>query len=61
MRYFKNSEQMKYKAGRIFSKFFPLFLVLWILLVLYPNPLNLVISIKRGINPDIDPAAVEYP
>lgn len=50
---------MKRRAGKIFSKYFPLFLVLWILLVLYPAPWKLVISIQRGIDPGIDPAAVE--
>jgi hypothetical protein len=50
---------MKQKLRRIFSKYFPLFLLLWILLVLYPNPLKLIISIQRGISPDTDPAAVE--
>lgn len=59
MKFFKKPKQIKYKAGKVFSKFFPLFLALWILLVLYPNPLDLIISIKRGINPEIDPAAVE--
>ena len=32
--------------------------ILWILFVLYPNPLNLAISIQRVIDFDTDPAAV---
>lgn len=53
--------QRSRKAGRIFRIVLPLFLLilLWILLVLYPNPWKLVISIQRGIDPNIDPAAVE--
>ncbi len=34
-------------------------IALWILFVLYPNPLNLPVSVHRLFNPDIDPAAVE--
>lgn len=34
--------------------------ILWIVFVLYPNPLNLIISIQRVINFDTDPAAVEF-
>jgi len=44
---------------RVFQKYFPLFLILWILFVLYPNPLNLIISIQRVFSPDVDPGAVE--
>jgi hypothetical protein len=43
----------------IFRKYFPLILILWILFVLYPNPLNLVTSIHRFIDLDPDPGAVE--
>ena len=46
--------------ARIFRRFFPLILILWILFVLYPNPLNLVMSIHRFINPDVNPDAVEF-
>ena len=46
-------------AGRVFRRYFPLILMLWILFVLYPNPLNLIISIERIINFNTDPAAVE--
>ncbi len=45
---------------KIFRRFFPLILVLWILFVLYPNPLNLVMSIHRFINPAVNPDAVEF-
>ena len=34
-------------------------IALWILFVLYPNPLNLPVSVHRLFNPDIDPVAVE--
>ena len=34
-------------------------IALWILFVLYPNPLNLPVSFHRVFNPDIDPVAVE--
>ena len=45
---------------KIFRRLFPLILILWILFVLYPNPLNLVMSIHRFINPDVNPGAVEF-
>lgn len=32
---------------------------LWVLLVLYPNPLNIPVSIHRVFSPDINPAAVD--
>lgn len=34
-------------------------IALWVLLVLYPNPFNILVSVHRVFNPDIDPAAVE--
>lgn len=43
----------------VFRRFFPVFVGLWILLVLYPNPLNLVVSIHRFFSPDVDPDAVQ--
>jgi len=46
-------------ARSIFQSYFPLLLVLWILFVLYPNPLNLPVSIERVFDLDIDPGAVE--
>jgi hypothetical protein len=45
---------------RIFRRYFPLIFILWILFVLYPNPLNLIISIHRALNLDADPGAVEF-
>jgi transglutaminase-like putative cysteine protease len=44
----------------VFRRYFPLILILWILFVLYPNPLNLVLSIHRFINPGVNPNAVEF-
>ena len=44
---------------RGFRRYFPLVFVLWILFVLYSNPLNLIISIQRVLNFDADPAAIE--
>lgn len=44
---------------RIFQRYFPLLIALWVLFVLYPNPLNLIISVQRTFNPDIDPCAIE--
>jgi hypothetical protein len=32
---------------------------LWVLLVLYPNPFNIALSVNRVFNPDINPAAIE--
>ena len=45
---------------RAFRRYFPLIVILWILFVLYPNPLNLIISIQRVLNFDADPGAVEF-
>jgi len=45
---------------RVFRRYFPLIFILWILLVLYPNPLNLIISLQRILNFDADPGAVEF-
>ncbi len=44
---------------RIFQRYFPLLIALWVLFVLYPNPLNLIISVQRTFNPDIDPCTIE--
>ena len=44
---------------KTFRRYFPLIFILWILFVLYPNPLSLVMSIHRFINPDVNPSAVE--
>ena len=45
---------------RVFRRYFPLIFILWILFVLYPNPLNLIISLQRVFNFDADPGAVEF-
>ena len=44
---------------KIFQRYFPLLLILWIVFVLYPNPSKLVISVQRVFSPDIDTVAVE--
>ena len=49
---------MQGKAKGIFQKYFILLLILWVLFVLYPNPLKLIISIQRVFSPDIDAGAV---
>ena len=54
---FEDSEKT---SRRVFWRYFPLIFILWIVFVLYPNPLNLIISIQRVINFDTDPAAVEF-
>jgi len=47
------------RAAGIFCAFFPALVVLWVLLVLYPNPLRLAASVQRLANPRVDPAAVQ--
>jgi len=47
-------------SRRIFRRYFPLILILWIIFVLYPNPLNFIFSIERLRNFDADPGAVEF-
>ncbi|MDH4290998.1 MAG: hypothetical protein OEV56_00115, partial [Dehalococcoidia bacterium] len=54
---FESSEEV---SRRVFRRYFPLIFILWILLVLYPNPLNLIVSIQRILNFDADPTAVEF-
>jgi len=57
----KGSIEKSEKAPRrIFRRYFPLILILWILFVLYPNPANLVVSIQRVLSFDADPDAVEF-
>jgi len=46
-------------SRKVFRRYFPLIVILWILFVLYPNPLNLIISIQRVTDFDADPGAVE--
>ena len=52
-------EAVKPYIGKVFRRYFPLLILLWVLFVLYPNPLNLVIGLQRAINPDINPTSVE--
>ena len=47
-------------ARRVFRRYFPLIFILWILFVLYPNPVNLIASVQRVLNLDADPGAVEF-
>ena len=53
-------EKSEKASRKVFRKYFPLMFILWILLVLYPNPLNLVISIQRVFNFNAAPGAVEF-
>jgi transglutaminase-like putative cysteine protease len=55
----KVTNAIKPFVGRVFRICFPLVVLLWILLVLYPNPLNLIVSLQRAFNPDIDPVFAE--
>ncbi len=43
--------QLTYRTGPLIA--------LWVLLVLYPNPFYLAVSVYRVFNPDINPAVVE--
>jgi hypothetical protein len=53
-------ERFEKVSRKVFRRYFPLIFILWILFVLYPNPLNLIISIQRVLNFDTDPGAVEF-
>jgi hypothetical protein len=53
-------EKSEHVFRRVFRRYFPLIFILWILFVLYPNPLNLIISIQRVFNFDADPGAVQF-
>ena len=53
-------ESSEKAARRVFRRYFPLIFILWILFVLYSNPLNLIISVQRVLNLDVDPNAVEF-
>ncbi|MFC1950861.1 transglutaminase domain-containing protein [Chloroflexota bacterium] len=50
---------LKPRIGRMFRRWFILIVLLWVLLVLYPNPAKLVISIKRVFYPEVDAVSVE--
>jgi len=45
---------------KAFRRYFPLIFILWIVFVLYPNPLKLIISIQRVLNFDVEPVAIEF-
>jgi len=45
---------------RAFRRYFPLLLALWILFVLYPNPIKLIVSIHRMYTFDAVPGAVQF-
>jgi hypothetical protein len=55
-----SSDKITGMTGRIFRRYFPLIFILWILFVLYPNPLSLFISLQRVCNFDARPGAVEF-
>jgi transglutaminase-like putative cysteine protease len=55
----KHEVRREPRAVRVFRTCFPLLVVLWALLVLYPNPLRLAASVRRLANPGVDPVAVE--
>jgi hypothetical protein len=46
-------------AERVFRRYFVLLAVLWVVLVLYPNPVKFVISIQRMASFDVDAGAIE--
>jgi len=52
-------ERSEKVSRKVFRRYFPLIFILWLLLVLYPNPLNLIISTQRVLNSNADPGAVE--
>ena len=52
-------ERSEKVSRKVFRRYFPLILILWLLFVLYPNPLNLIISIQRVLNFNADTGAVE--
>jgi len=53
-------ERSEKVARKVFRRYFPLIFILWIIFVLYPNPLNFIISVQRLRNFDADPSAVEF-
>jgi len=50
----------EHPLGRVFRRYFPLFLIMWLLFMLYPDPLKLIVSVERVFNMDVDPGAVEF-
>jgi hypothetical protein len=55
----KDGVSRRSRAVGIFCAFFPVLVALWILLVLYPNPLRLAASVQRLADPRVDPGAVQ--
>lgn len=53
-----NTASARQRALRTFRICFPALLPLWVLLVLYPNPLKLAVSLHRLASPRVDPGAV---
>ena len=53
------SEGSQRSFRKFFRRYFALILILWIVFVLYPNPLNLFISVHRFVNPAVDAGAVQ--
>ena len=47
------------RAAKIACRLFPIVLALWILLVLYPNPVRLLNSLERLAHPQVDPVAAQ--
>jgi len=55
----KNGVSRRSRPARIFCALFPVLVALWILIVLYPNPLRLAASVQRLADPSVDPGAVQ--
>jgi len=55
----KDGVKSRTRAAAIFCTCFPVLVVLWVLLILYPNPLRLAASVQRLANPGVDPGAVQ--
>ena len=55
----KDGVSRRSRAVGIFRAFFPILVALWILLVLYPNPLRLAASVQRLADPRVDPGSVQ--
>ncbi len=53
------SASARQRALRIFRIGFPVLLVVWVFLVLYPNPLKPLVSLHRLFSPEVDPGAVQ--
>ena len=53
-------EESENAFRRVFRRYFSLIFILWVLFVLYPNPLNLIISLQRVFDFDADPGSVEF-